>query len=222
MQIEVIIIRIAALVFAVTIHEVAHGWMAYRLGDPTAKLMGRLSLNPIRHLDPMGSIIVPGFLVLTGSSFLIGWAKPVPVNFGNLKGPKDAILVSVAGVAANLACALGAGLLFQGLWEIIPRFNETPVFPVINGVLLFLLSFVVINAVLAVFNLIPIPPLDGGRILTFALPPELGQKFEQVQRYGMLILIVLLVTGVLEKILTVCMSPILKICLGDAVFRLLG
>ncbi|MBW1990392.1 MAG: site-2 protease family protein, partial [Deltaproteobacteria bacterium] len=161
-----IILQVAALVMAVTIHEVAHGWTAWRCGDPTARMMGRITANPIKHLDPVGSVILPLLLVLTRSPVLFGWARPVPVQIRNLrKLPRDSILVSVSGVTANFLGAFAAGLVLRGLLT-QPELLSGP-FP---GTALYTLAgflgyFAVINIFLGVLNLTPVPPLDGGRIV---------------------------------------------------------
>lgn len=180
------------LLFAVIIHEYSHGRVAEQLGDPTARLMGRLTFNPIPHIDIVGSILFPGLLFLaSGGNMLFGWAKPVPVNPYNLRNPKrDMVWISLAGPGANLAAALACGLLIrmmaqlglgaQGAW-----------FPV-HALLLFGLM---INIVLALFNLIPIPPLDGSKVLAGFLSYRLYVEYMKLERYGMFIIIGLLILG---------------------------
>jgi Zn-dependent protease len=210
-----LIIMIIPLVFAVTIHEVAHGYVAYRLGDDTARLMGRLTLNPIPHIDILGSILVPIILVLSGSSIVFGWAKPVPVNFLKLREyRKGILLVSAAGVAANLACAIASALVFrlifhsQGIWY--PTF-----FKVSGEFLLNLMMYsVLINLVLLIFNLIPVPPLDGSKIMAMILPDNLSLKYQQLERYGMVLIFLLLLTGLPGKIISFFLFPMLNILLG--------
>jgi len=163
-----VIFLIAILVVSVVIHEVSHGFAANWLGDPTAKLQGRLTLNPISHIDPMGSIVLPAILALSGSPFLFGWAKPVPYNPYNFQrgGRWAEAIVAFAGPAANLAIALVFGLLI--------RFN------VISGVMVSLaVSIVFLNILLAIFNLIPIPPLDGSKVLPQLLPRSLALQYER-------------------------------------------
>lgn len=223
MQVDIILIKVVALVLAVTLHEAAHAGMAWRMGDPTAKMLGRLTLNPVKHIDPVGSILVPGFLILTHSPFLIGWAKPVPVDYRNLKSAKDAINVSAAGVAVNLGCALIAGFLFQALWGAASGMDAGGTGAnLLQPILLFLVYFTVISGVLAVFNLLPIPPLDGWHILVLSLPPDKAYALEQKQHYGMFILLILLATGILGKILSLFLNPILRVALGDAAHLILG
>ncbi len=166
-----VIFLIAILVVSVVIHEVAHGFAANWLGDPTAKIAGRLTLNPVSHVDPMGSIILPAILVLSGSPFLFGWAKPVPYNPYNLHrgGKWGEALVAGAGPAANVLIALIFGLLV--------RLSVLP--PEITSLAI---SIIFLNIFLAVFNLIPIPPLDGSKILPQLLPPSLMFKYEQLRR----------------------------------------
>lgn len=181
------------LLYSIIIHELAHGWVAYRMGDQTAKWMGRLSLNPLRHLDPVGTLML---LV-----FGFGWAKPVPVNFHNLREPrKGMILVASAGIIANLILAFLA-FFFQRLLAPAP-----------SGVLTTLLYYLAqINIMLASFNLIPIPPLDGSKILTGFAPPRLQYALSRLEPYGFFILIGLLYLGALNPLLAVFRSMILSL-----------
>lgn len=177
-----ILLTVVILILSVVIHEVAHGWVAYRLGDPTAKLQGRLTLNPIPHLDLVGSIILPGILVLSGSPVLFGWAKPVPYNPYNLQGRFAELKVALAGPVSNLLLAGIAGLVI--------RFGS------LSTELIGLLVYVVlINCVLAVFNLIPIPPLDGSKILFDLLPSKYYEFREFLERYQLILIMGVLFIG---------------------------
>jgi Zn-dependent protease len=177
------------VLFAITLHEVAHGWMARYFGDRTAELLGRLSLNPLRHIDPVGTVLVPGVLLALGAP-LIGWAKPVPVATRALRNPRRALVwVSLAGPAANLLmggfwCAvLGAIVRVHG--------NET----VIAWIASMAQAGILINVVLTIFNLLPIPPLDGGRVLAGLLPPRLGARFEKLEPVGLFVVLGLSALG---------------------------
>lgn len=183
-----LIISIPIFIFAMVIHEVAHGWVAYKLGDPTAKFSGRLTLNPVSHIDPVGTILLPVTLVIMGSPVVFGWAKPVPINFMGLHNPKkDIIWVGLAGPAANIICAF----ILAAVFRLFPFFHIPLLREIIAGSIL-------VNLILAAFNLIPIPPLDGSRVLFGLLPPDLAMKYMRIEPYGFIILFVLLWLGFLN------------------------
>jgi len=173
------------VLIAVTLHEAAHGFVAWRLGDPTAKARGRVSFNPLRHVDPFGTVLLPLLLFLSHAPFLLGYAKPVPVNYRNLRHPRrDSALVALAGPATNIGLATLSALL-------VPAARIIPGAPG-EWLVLNLVHSVLINLVLAVFNMLPLPPLDGGRVAVGLLPRSLAQPLARLERYGMLILIGLL------------------------------
>nr|WP_249141601.1 site-2 protease family protein [Bradyrhizobium diazoefficiens] len=174
------------LLLAITFHEAAHAFVAHRLGDNTASQLGRVSFNPLRHIDPFGTVILPAMLLFAHSPFLFGYAKPVPVNFRKLNNPRlDMVWVALAGPATNILLALASGLAFHAL----------PSEPIDSARWIFdnLKNSLVINAVLAVFNMMPIPPLDGGRVAVGLLPRPLALPLARLEPYGMMILIALLI-----------------------------
>jgi Zn-dependent protease len=187
-----VFISFIVLLFSLTVHEMAHAWTADRLGDPTARLLGRVSLNPVVHADPIGTVLFP-LLALVSGAPLIGWAKPVPVNSGRLGNPRrDFILVAAAGPASNLLMAFAAALMLSVL----------PISPKISGeanvsapVATILSQGLRLNVLLAVFNMIPIPPLDGGNVLAGLLPPRLAVSFNRLRPYGFLLLYALVFSG---------------------------
>jgi Zn-dependent protease len=192
-----IVVWILPVIFAITVHEVAHGWVAKKYGDPTASKLGRLTLNPIKHIDLFGTIILPGLLLVTGTGFIFGWAKPVPVDTRNFKKPlQDMAVVALAGPVSNLLMAV--------FWALIARVgvtigagNEAIAHPLIYmGV-----AGISINLVLALINLLPIPPLDGSRILTGILPSYWAWQYNRLERYGFFILLALLYFKVLNVVL---------------------
>jgi Zn-dependent protease len=174
------------LIFAITFHEAAHAFVAYRLGDNTASELGRVSFNPLKHIDPFGTVILPGILLLSHSPFLFGYAKPVPVNFRALRNPRlGMVWVALAGPATNIALALSAALAFHAL-PLVPANAAQWVADNLKNAL-------IINVVLAVFNMLPIPPLDGGRVAVGLLPNVLAYPLSRLEPYGMLILIGILI-----------------------------
>ena len=190
------IIWIPPVLLAITLHEVAHGRVALFFGDSTAQSQGRLSLNPLRHIDPIGTVLVPSLLYLSGG-FLFGWAKPVPVNYNQLGKPKrDMALVSLAGPAANIVMAIiWALLLSLGL-------ALTPTQPWLGEFLLYMgQAGLSINVVLAVLNMLPVPPLDGSKILVSFLPDQLAARLWRIEPLGLIVLVALMATGLLSSIL---------------------
>ena len=188
------------IVFAITVHEAAHGYAAKYFGDMTAFHLKRISLNPLRHIDPLGTIILPAALFFLQAGFIFGWAKPVPVNFSNLRNPKkDMIWVALAGPGANLLMAI--------FWTIV--YSNQLLFPSIGQSFVGVMAVagIQINIVLMVLNLLPLPPLDGGRVAVGLLPYPWASKLAGLERYGFFILIFLLATGLLGAIL----SPLIRI-----------
>ena len=176
------------LIFSIVIHEVSHGWVANHLGDPTARYMGRLTLNPIPHIDLMGSIIVPFILLISGTGFIVGWAKPVPYNPYNLRDKKNGeMLVALAGPASNLLLALVFGIIIRIL--LIQGIGMD------SSIILFFSVIVFLNILLAIFNLVPIPPLDGSKIMFHFLPYSMRNVREILERNGMLFLIIFILFG---------------------------
>jgi Zn-dependent protease len=195
-QIQLLAVLALPVVLAITVHEAAHGWVANRLGDRTALMLGRVTFNPLKHIDPIGTVLVPALSFLF-AGILFGWAKPVPVNQRNLHHPRrDMALVAVAGPASNLAMALAWGLAIQGgllLWETSQWVALPLIYMGAAGVL--------INVFLMVLNLLPLLPLDGGRVLNALLPPPAARYFSRLEPFGLLILIALLATGLLGGLL---------------------
>lgn len=193
--IQRIVVWLLPVVFAITVHEVAHGWMAKQYGDKTADQQGRLTLNPLKHIDPIGTIIVPGLLLITFTGFIFGWAKPVPVDARNFKNPKKAMMmVALAGPVANLLMAVGWAVLARIGITIEAEFISMPL--IYSGV-----AGITINLVLALINLLPIPPLDGSRVLSGLLPDYWAWRYNKLERWGFLILLLLLATNVLGMVL---------------------
>ncbi|MGH8677152.1 MAG: site-2 protease family protein [Burkholderiales bacterium] len=183
-------------IFAITLHEAAHGYAARHFGDPTAYQAGRISLNPVRHIDPIGTLLIPAIVLLaSGGKFAFGWAKPVPVDFGRLRHPKrDMLWVAAAGPGANLFMAL--------LWAIALKVVATlPASYFTEPALLMAQGGIIINVVLMVLNLLPLPPLDGGRIAVSLLPHRLAYQVARFEPYGMILLMILLFTGLLSTVM---------------------
>ncbi len=217
-KIQFLSVAILPLLFAITLHEVAHGWVALKLGDKTALMMGRLTLNPIKHIDPIGTVVLPIALLFLGG-FIFGWAKPVPVTTQNLRKPKrDMALVALAGPVSNLLMAIGWGIIAKislvllSSWDTSQTLRDIGMFFVNAGIF-----GILINCVLMILNLIPIPPLDGSRVVSSLLPNRLAASYEMIEPYGIWILLALLVFGVLQHILippVYGLSGLIKSALG--------
>ena len=219
-----IVVQIIAFALAISVHESAHGWAAEKLGDPTARWLGRITLNPIKHIDPFGTVIFPLMLAVIGAP-IIGWAKPVPFVTRNLRNQRrDPALVGLAGPASNILFALAATAALLLLKVAMPGFRELLAAVVSAGALgaqgvaaplvYLLFSLAMINLVLAVFNLIPIPPLDGSHVVAALLPPQAHYHYAQLERYGMLLLFALLWTGFLGTLLRPFVHALLWILLS--------
>jgi Zn-dependent protease len=191
-----LIIWAPPILLAITLHEVAHGWTALVFGDSTAQSQGRLSLNPLRHIDPVGTVLVPLLLFFAGG-FIFGWAKPVPVNFFRLRHPKrDMAVVALAGPGANLAMAIGWALVMISGKMLYPEWAWL-------GMPLYFMGHagIMINVIIGVLNMLPVPPLDGSRVLVGLLPDSFGRVMAKLEPFGLVILLLLLATGVLGTIL---------------------
>ncbi|OHC65544.1 MAG: peptidase M50 [Rhodocyclales bacterium GWA2_65_20] len=196
LDIQKLAINALPVVFAITLHEAAHGYVARHFGDQTAWKAGRISVNPLRHIDPVGTILVPALILLvSNASLLFGWAKPVPVNFGNLRRPKqDMLWVALAGPGANLVMALGWACLLKFVF-VMPEHAYSAAMAEMGR------AGLVVNTGLMLLNLLPIPPLDGGRVMVSLLPHRAAWKFAQLERFGLVILLLLLFAGVLDIVL---------------------
>jgi Zn-dependent protease len=213
MNIELLLLTLPVLIFSIVVHEVAHGWVALKQGDQTALMLGRLTFNPVPHVDPLGSIVVPALLALSGTGFILGWAKPVPINPRNFRNYKKGdILVSLAGVTSNLILAfIFAFLVIAVLWlqRALPAQADwwMPMYQMFS-------YGVIINLVLMVFNLVPIPPLDGSHVFYYLLPPELGARYRALGMYGMFIVLGFLMLGgftILRPVIAALMTVIMSV-----------
>jgi Zn-dependent protease len=181
--VQTLAVAVIPVLFAITLHEVAHGWVARYFGDRTAEMLGRLTPNPLKHIDPIGTVVVPA-LALATAGFLFGWAKPVPVSTRNLRNPRrDMIFVAAAGPGANILMAI--------FWALVLRLVDSTGMSDTAAVFLAGMAYVgvLINVVLAVFNMVPIPPLDGGRVLSGLLPPRLSSKLDALEPYGLILVL---------------------------------
>lgn len=185
------------VLLAITIHEAMHGWMAHKLGDNTAQMLGRLSLNPVKHIDPIGTLIVPIAMVLLQTGFVFGWAKPVPVNTRNLASPrKDMAIIAAAGPISNLLMAVA--------WVVVIKLASAIISDpaIAKGIMDMGRAGILINLVLFIFNLFPIPPLDGSKVLSAFLPPHLSTVMDKIEPYGLFIVLGLVYLGVFNAIMT--------------------
>jgi len=217
--VQLIAVLALPLLFAITVHEAAHGWVANRLGDHTALMLGRVTFNPLKHIDPVGTVIVPLAILLlstlSGATFLFGWAKPVPVDWRKLNHPRrDMALVALAGPGANLIMALFWGLMIK-LGVMLIGTSDWVAMPLVYmGA-----AGVLINLVLMTLNLFPLLPLDGGRVLASLLPPRLAYRFSRLEPYGLIILLLLIFTDVLRRILRPAIEISLAVIPGAGVVR---
>jgi len=208
-------IWVIPVLFAVTLHEVAHGWMARYFGDRTAEMLGRLSLNPLRHIDPIGTVLVPGLMLAVGGP-LFGWAKPVPVATSVLRNPRRAmVMVALAGPAANILMAV----VWGGVLAAIARVDGNRTLD--YWIALMAQAGILVNVFLAVFNLLPIPPLDGGRVLAGLLPPRMGARLEKVEPFGLFIVVGLMVLPVFQPVVRLLFDPTYR-AIGHVINALVG
>lgn len=199
------------VLLAITVHETAHGWVARKLGDKTAEMQGRLTLNPLKHIDPVGTILVPGIMLLLPGGFVFGWAKPVPVDWRNLRRPRqDMAWVAVAGPGSNFLMAIGWALAMR-IALALPADNFVALPLLFMGV-----AGIFINIILMALNLLPLPPLDGGRVVTGLLPKRYAYYFARIEPYGIWILLALLMTGVIGWILWPLVSIFLHMMISVA------
>jgi Zn-dependent protease len=208
--IQKIILLAPPILFAITLHEVAHGWMANRLGDPTARMLGRLTINPLKHIDPIGTVVVPLVLfIATHGNFMFGWAKPVPVTAQNFANPRRGMAwVALAGPVANLLMGIA--------WVAVAWLARAlaPQFPLVEPLYYMGQFGVVANVVLLILNLFPLPPLDGSRVLTGFLPPEGARVMYRIEPYGLFIVAILMFTGVLGYLLGPLMDWLINLLLA--------
>jgi Zn-dependent protease len=209
-----ILISALPILIAITFHEVSHGFVAYKLGDPTAKMLGRLTLNPIAHIDIFGTILLPLLLVIaTNGQFVFGYAKPVPINPMNFKNPRQGMAISAAaGPVTNIVLAFLSVLILK--FVIVPMAAVSPTSvteTVLSPLAMIFKSSVIMNLVLASFNMIPIPPLDGGRVLTGLLPSRQALSFSKIEPFGFIIVIILIYTGIAGKIIMPVISFFLNV-----------